>query len=135
MCKGGVHTHATERTHSNRNIVTRLSPVTGSVSKRYRHSQCAASVGPSKGLHFKSRESHSADTFQNLTIAVQMKSPSLIQSVRTKKLPPRLMNRPNTFSAKLQSGNEKDPWKRWDWFSIHNLIYSLGKETFGKCAP
>lgn len=63
-----------------------------------------------------------------------MKSLSLMQSVGTKKLPPRLMNGPNTFSAKLQSGNEKDPWKRWDWFSIHNLIYSLGKGTFGKCA-
>lgn len=62
-----------------------------------------------------------------------MKSPSLMQSVGTKKLPPRFMNGSNTFSAKLQNGNERDPWKRWDWFSIHNLIYSLGKETFGKC--
>lgn len=44
------------------------------------------------------------------------------------------MNEPNTFLAKLQSRNEKDPWKRWDWLSIHNSNYSLDKETFGKCA-
>lgn len=64
LCAREALTHVTERTHSNRNIVTQFSPVTGSVSKCYRNRQCAASVGPSKGLHFKSRESHSANTFK-----------------------------------------------------------------------
>lgn len=86
MCKGGVHTHATERTHSNRNIVTRFSPVTGSVSKHYRNSQCAASVGPSKGLHFKSRESHSANTFKNLTMASLNEKPKSYAECRDKEI-------------------------------------------------